>query len=308
VGGPKKTRKKERLATGRSPASSRKASMRGPRAVERIYGFSFPDDLYDFHDFMREHPEACETLEVRAAGPLEALAGTTNVTKEWDPRRAWPRFYNDPPEFFTVLLGHTDGLHWGYWFDAPGELPPVVASYYSNDAFEVGVDGVSLFDALLDHLEAFERDDRDYMEADPEEADHYRARLAAYAGVRDAIGERRRAKVTRKAIAPTRCGMGIVATKGQHRPLRGAKKFQVWDYEPTATEVKAYVADARAAAEGGRPATALELGHDLWIYRAFHAQSYDMLRLAYEGLGRPILADYLDGHIEFRKRCDQRRR
>ena len=44
----------------------------------------------------------------------------------------------------TVFTGTTDGLHWGYVFDAPGEHPPVVAHYWHSDTFEHAVDGAVL--------------------------------------------------------------------------------------------------------------------------------------------------------------------
>ena len=61
------------------------------------------------------------------------------------------RYYNDPPEFFTVLLGGIDGLHWGYYLDDPtthlSAGPQAgVASYYTNDAFELMTDGDTLFE------------------------------------------------------------------------------------------------------------------------------------------------------------------
>ena len=64
---------------------------------------------------MRAEPKRCKELGLSVDGPLALLAN-----KERHPRD--DRFFNDPPEFFTVLRGPADGLHWGYWFDQPGEL------------------------------------------------------------------------------------------------------------------------------------------------------------------------------------------
>ena len=63
------------------------------------------------------------------------------------------RYYNDPPEFFTLLLGDMDGLHWGYYLDDSATQSGCVASYYTNDAFELMPDGDTLFEALRLDLE-----------------------------------------------------------------------------------------------------------------------------------------------------------
>ena len=46
----------------------------------------------------------------------------------------WACCILDPPEFFTVLLGNVDRLHWGLYLDDPAdEGRGCVASYYAND-------------------------------------------------------------------------------------------------------------------------------------------------------------------------------
>ena len=76
------------------------------------------------------------------------------------------RYYNDPPEFFTVLTGDSDGLHYGYWVDDPRTGKGTVASYFAEDAFELSPDGDSLFEAVRLDLEQRARD----FEGEPEEA------------------------------------------------------------------------------------------------------------------------------------------
>jgi hypothetical protein len=262
--------------------------------TNEFWGVPFPDDLFSFSAFTKKNPKMFETLDLRAIGPLDFLAGAP-------PEEA--RYYNDPPEFVTVLGGMTDGLHWGYWFDAPGELEPVVVSYYANDAFELTVHGSSLFDAVREHLGDFERDAKAYLVDDPESADDYRARLVSYAKIRKTLPAKKKAP-KRKYTAMTRSRVGIVVRPKQYKPLAATDAFEGWNFKPSAAQVKKMVSAARIATEDGFPGTALKLGHDLWIYREHRNESAAMLVLAYEKLGREVLLAQLKKANSYRAECD----
>ncbi len=287
------------------------------KTLEASYGFAFPEDLYAFHDLLRTNAGLCAALELVPEGPLAALAGD---------RSPAGRYYNDPPELVTVLGGHTDGLHWGYWFDHPGKLEPVVVSCHANDAFELTVDGATLFEAVRAHLEALHRDAEEYARDDVKHADAYRARLEAYATARAALAAssellRKRREVggkyldkhvhttkprtRRRPVAATRSKIGIVVEAKQYRPLARKDEFQGWSYLPQPAEVSRLVAAAREATEAGFPGTALKLGHDLWIYQDHQQSAYEMLELAYGALGRDLLRPPLARAIAFRQRCDE---
>jgi hypothetical protein len=288
--------------------------------VEKIYGFAFPDDLYAFHEFVTRHPDACEPFEVDLEGPLAVLAGKA-PRDGWDPGGDWPRFYKDPPEFFTALIGHTDGLHWGYWFDAPGELPPVVADYFHSDGCELSSDGPTLFQAFRMNLELSHRDALDYMQDDAKCADDYREQLDRYAKIRQQIGEYAlsdRAETgekyfttysgsSRSPDAPTRNGMGIVLLDAEGYEELDGDRFDEIGWKPTPEDVADLVADAVELVDQGKPGAALKLGHDLWSMPDYRLACYEMLDLAYALLGRTVLRDYLKRAIEFRKRCDEKR-
>src|SRR4051812_23949764 len=79
------------------------------------------------------------------------------------------RFYLDLPEFVTLFIGGGDGLHRGYFFDAPGEREPVVASYYHSDTFEHSIPGDDIFGAVRYLLEMAEEDLLELLEEEGEE-------------------------------------------------------------------------------------------------------------------------------------------
>jgi len=261
-----------------------------------------------------------EALEVGLDGPFALIEGRQKaIGKDWDPGGNRPRFFNDPPEFFTIATGHSDGLHWGYWFDDPATLPPVVASYHHNDSCEIGVDGDTIFEALRAHLEYLFRDAEDYAKDDPDNADDHGEQREALGHAREALsrfalGDRaetgssyierhvKSARSARKASAPTRSKIGVVVPKKLYRPLEH-DGFLSDSYKPGAADVALLVHAAKEAITEGYPGAALKLGHDLWGHAAFAEQSYDMLDRAYGSLGRKILRDYLKRVTQFRKRC-----
>lgn len=276
------------------------------KKANTFWGVPFPDDLQAFHVFACKNSKLLEALELVVAGPLAFLA------RGKSPEEA--RFYDDPPEFVTVLSGLMDGLHWGYWFDAPGELEPVVVSYFANDAFELSAHGTSLFEAVREHLEALHHDAEQYLIEDPDAADDYRARLESYARARVAleksfplkrkeVGQKYldRYRYKRKFIAPTRSRIGVVVPPKQYRPLEKKDPFERWNYKPTAAQVKRMVEKVEL------PGTALKLGHDLWTAQEHRAASVALLDRAYGQLGRDVLSSQLKKATAWRARCDARK-
>ena len=281
-----------------------------------LYGFDFPDDLFAFHDFARKHPDLEDALHFRLGGPFVVLDG--KAKKGWDPVPE-SRAYRDLPEFFTVAFGESDGLHWGYWFDDPPTSKPFVVSYFSNDAFQFSVDGVTLFEALRKHLEQCHRDTEEYLADEPDEPSYARD-LDRFAVLRDALtsygGPKTKAKgrsylegLLRKKIPAanvrkpieTRHGLGVVLPKGTYEPLAKPERWSKWNYVPKTAEVKRDVAKASALAGEGSPGAALKLGHDLWAFPDFATESHTMLALAYEKLDRPLLSTWLDRAIAWRR-------
>jgi Uncharacterised conserved protein (DUF2228) len=285
-----------------------------------LYGFDFPDDLFRFWEFAnRLRPlepllALDEVCHIHLAGPFEVLAGRFDRRS---PRYSlllhW-RYYNDPPEFFTVLLGDVDGLHWGYYLDDPATPTACVASYYTNDAFELMTDGDTLFEALRLDLEQRHRDCLEYRDAESEHAAECDETLAALANLRRALqryetgdraevgeeyvetyqAERRRAK---RIVARTQEGMGVVAPRETYRPL-SLKDKKLWKTLWSEDDPLALVNEARQALRDGYPTTALKLGKDLWAVGGERHTEYavELLDAAYAALKREVLREVLRQH------------
>jgi hypothetical protein len=285
------------------------------------YGFDFPEDFYAFWEFANRlspldplHALA-DPLNVTLVGPFEVLAGRFDGRV---PRHSlllhW-RYYDDPPEFFTVLSGHTDGLHFGYFLDEPDRGGGCVAHYYARDAYEFTVDGDTLFEAARLELELSCRDWEEYRDDDPENADEYdtdlekaaalRRRLTEYAtGDRPETGDEYAelylgdSSRNDRVVAETMEGMGVVAPAGLYRPL-SLPDERLWRLlRRKGTDPAGVVEEARRALRDGFPATALKLGKDLWATTGARKAeyAYELLDAAYQALGRETPRRVLQTH------------
>jgi hypothetical protein len=298
--------------------SSRREQLRS------LYGFDFPDDFFRFWQFVnRLRPleplnALLELLGITLVGPFEVLAGRFDGRTPPHSQLLHWRYHDDPPEFFTVFSGDTDGLHWGYYLDDPGRGDGCVAYYYARDAFELSVGGDNLFEAVRLQLELCWRDSEEYRDEDPDYAadyeddlrqlDEFRPRLQKYAtGDRPETGDDYfeqyggYAKRNDRIIADTREGMGIVVPRKQYRPLSLPDK-KLWAALRKTPKLAPLVEEARQALREGFPGTALKLGKDLWAIGGEHQTmyAYELLDAAYEALGRDVLRCVLRTHRENR--------
>jgi hypothetical protein len=298
--------------------SSRREQLRA------LYGFDFPDDFFRFWEFAKRlkplEPLTAfsESIQMWLVGPFEVLAGRFDGrTPRYSQLLHW-RYHDDPPEFFTVLLGHTDGLHWGYYFDDPPRPGHCVASYYARDSFELSVDGEDLFEATRLNLELHYRTREDYRDDNPDRAADYeeglrqmdllRLHIQEFAPTdRQEIGDEYvekymrgwRANVGRneRIVAETRENMGIVVPSKMYRRLSLPDK-KLWAALRKTDKLAALVEEARQALRDGYPGTALKLGKDLWAVGGEHQTmyAYELLDAAYEALGRDVLREVLRTH------------
>ncbi|HET9992002.1 MAG TPA: ADP-ribosylation family protein, partial [Kofleriaceae bacterium] len=182
--------------------------------LRELFHVDFPDELFAVWEwFGRLEGETRrafrEVLGIRLHGPFDVLAGAFDGRELRYPAVLHWRYQYDPPELFTVMTGNMDGLHWGYWFDDPGRLPPVVASFYARDAFEL-VEAPSLFRAIAKHLGDTHRGTLENKAADRKHADAYDRDLAALDALLATLPA---IPATPKRVPTMRTpeGMGIVA-------------------------------------------------------------------------------------------------
>jgi hypothetical protein len=288
------------------------------------YGFAFPDDLLAVWQFAcRVRPlqplaAFADVLGVHLVGPFEVLSGRFDGRV---PRHSlllhW-RYYLDPPEFFTVFAGDSDGLHWGYWLDDPARPETAcVASYYARDAFEISIDGDSLFEALRLHLEFLYADNDLDAEYGHLTADEARERREQYARLRDqlmsvatserpevgdAYTDRYAGQAARNdaVVAPTPEGMGIVVPPHQYQKLPTSYRALVKklrhapDWQEPVRQARALLAD--------KPGTALQVGKILWTCLGEEKQKAagELLQAAYAALERETLCRVLQTHLACR--------
>ncbi len=297
-----------------TPLARRRAQLR------ELYGFDFPDDLFRFWDFAaRLRPleplrALDDALDMVLVGPFEVLAGRFDGrSPRYSLHLHW-RYYDDPPEFFTAVAGHIDGLHWGLYLDDPAAGSGCVASYYSRDAFEISSDGDDLFEAVRLHLEHSHQDCEEYRAEDEENAAEYDAQLDGLAELRGTlmrwatthrpeIGEEYAERYgsaplrDERVVAETMEGMGIVVPPALSRPL-SLKDKRLWSRLRKEDDPLDLVEEARDALRAGFPGTALKIGKDLWATTGPTKTdyAYELLDAAYAALGREELRQVLRNH------------
>lgn len=294
------------------------------QVLKEVYQIDFPDDLFQFWEFAQgfstDNPLSAfwKPMGLRLEGPFSVLAGNSDA----QPPDGWylsTRYYDDPPEFFTVFSGNTDGLHWGYWFEDPDGSPDhCLADYYSSDAYEITEDGGTLFEAFRLQLEGCHESTLEYLEEDANvEQDRAayetdlqsyalcRNRLVQYAtGERTEIGKAYREKYlgisSRNVAAATSEGMGIVVPSHCYRPLSvSSGELRILTVQNA--DLSVLLAEADQALAEGFPGTALEFGKNLWVGNPAQKQeAYRLLGNAYTALNRPTLKALLDRIVPLR--------
>lgn len=288
-----------------------------------LYGFAFPDSFFAFRDFLAKLPPNIlgDTCDLWPCFPFAAADGA--APRDYPERPRWQdRYYHDLPEFVTIFGGTTDGLHWGYFFDAPGEREPSVAHYWHSDTFEHALDGADIFSAVRYTVERSEVGFLEMIDDDPGEKDHYRMRIEQCAFLREQMGaywgadrpetgeeytteydDESRDEIT----AETWDRMGIIVPPGTYAELSNdLTAYSRLDPEPG--EVAELTAEAMGLLRDGFPGSALKLGRDLWCRAHKFPQSYDLLDAAYAALGRGPLRAALREARAFQEHCDSRRR
>jgi len=249
--------------------------------LKELFYVDFPDELFEvweWHQHLEGEPRRAfhGVMGVRLHGPFDVLAGSFDGKELRYPAVLHWRYQYDPPELFTVMTGNVDGLHWGYWFDDPGRLPPVVASFYARDAFEL-VEAPSLFRAIAKHLAAHHAGTLENKASDRKHADAYDRDLAAL----DAL------LVTLPKLPPPAKRMPTVRTgEGMGIVAEGATTWT----RPKEVDRTAILEEAERVS----PGTALVMGRKLWD--GHKALAFEVLDHAYARLGRDTLRRVASEH------------
>ncbi len=294
--------------------------------VRAAYGFDFPDEFFRFREFLRELPDnlLADALDMRPASPFDLADG--KPARDFPERPLWrDRYYNDLPEFVTLFSGSCDGSHWGYYFDAPGEMPPIVAHYWHGDTFDHDSDGDGLFEAVRVRVEDDEVETAEALDDDTDDEEVHgerlnrralvRASLACYwGGDRPEIGEDYLSTYGesswRRPTAPTLDRLGIVVPKKLYKKLAADPFADRNGGESVLThpQVEPLVAEALALLNAGKPGAALKLGRDLWLWAGEFPECYELLDAAYAKLGRGPLRHMMAEARAWRERCDAGRK
>ena len=262
------------------------------RTLKEAYQIDFPDDLFAFWEFAQgvDKDTLSNTMGLRLEGPLQILAG--HLDKE--PAPGWhlgSRYYDDPPEFVTVLSG---------------------VSYYSRDVFEISAEGRTLFEAFRRQLEGCHSSTLENIETDPNvenfraayEADlesynTIRTRLSQYAlNDRPEIGDDyleqyEEVDDEREIVAETFDTMGIVVPPESYQPLSVTDE-ELRQLIIAEKDLTSIIQEADQALTDGYAGTALQLGKNLWIGNVTQKQdAYRLLTSAYEALDRATLKSFL---------------
>nr|SVE75951.1 EOG090X0BAY [Daphnia hispanica] len=121
--------------------------------IKQKFLVEMPDDFYKFWSFCQSisQQNTLDSLGLKLVGPFELL----DQTKESNSRvksekllTQW-RFYYDPPEFQTVMVGDlSKGYHIGYFRDDPNEVPAFVCSNTESEGCVVTPMSDNLFSAV----------------------------------------------------------------------------------------------------------------------------------------------------------------
>uniref|UniRef100_A0A1B0G9I4 PBZ-type domain-containing protein n=1 Tax=Glossina morsitans morsitans TaxID=37546 RepID=A0A1B0G9I4_GLOMM len=296
-----------------------------------------PPDFYDFWKLLQElnpKQDGQEILlnmekqfQLQLVGPFEFIAGKFQKAKIREPGdylRHW-RFFYDPPEFQTLFVRKSTGIHYGYWRDSPKENDNLLlARNDSRKNCEFVFIAGNIFEAFFYYL------DKDFTPT-PFTATIVvttKKALQKFAEVHDiALDslEKLRKKRNSKVVCKTFHRAGIVVpydrkTQVGYRPLiesdselkKILKIFEAGDRETSDPDdrIKTAVMEklnpiavaANIAVDECDFGTALELGIDLFCsgHKELHMLIQTLLVQAYSLLHRPQFIAIAKAHLEKR--------
>jgi hypothetical protein len=248
--------------------------------LTEIYGFKFPDALFWLHEFIIEQRDCDDPIDLGdlslyPSGPLELLLNfDLELVKFSGNPLLHYRYYRDVPEFFTYLIGDSDGQHWGMLIDEPAYGFRGAAMYWNNDGAEMTTYN-SLFDPLIEKCEDTIDVRTEYL--DDEGIAYYNKLIELAQKLKSRIKNFLEInQLTFKEWRP----IGLQTSTGLD--LVSDNNFE---------------SDSQAAIE------MLTLGRELWYWTGREDRSteaFELMKKAYELLGRHELILVLDAHFHNR--------
>ncbi|EDL28640.1 mCG14817, isoform CRA_d, partial [Mus musculus] len=298
------------------------------KEVENLYKLSLPEDFYHFWKFCEElDPEKpadalATSLGLRLVGPYDILAGKHKMKKKptgLNCNLHW-RFYYDPPEFQTIIIGdNKTQYHMGYFRDSPDELPVYVGTNEAKKNCIIIQNGDNVFAAIKLFLmkklkEVTDRKKISILKNIDEKLTEA-ARKLGYSLEQRTVKMRQRDK---KVVTKTFHGAGLVVpvdkndvgyrelpeTDADLKRICKAVVDAASDEERLKAfapiqEMMTFVQFANDECDYGM---GLELGMDLFCYGShyFHKVAGQLLPLAYNLLKRDLFAKIIEDHLASR--------
>ncbi|XP_076584752.1 histone PARylation factor 1 [Chaetodon auriga] len=320
--------KKARTDESKAVPSSEVDSVQREEMMQ-LYKLQMPEDLYHFWDFCKELcPDSpCgalkDTLGLQLVGPFDILAGAHKNCKNPQPNfhLHW-RYYYDPPEFQTILLGSEDSQHHiGYYRDTPDSLPSFVGENEAKKGYTITQMGDNVFAAVLLHLLRRRKERAGQKAAGGDALESLEAQLRDRAEMlglsleQKTKGMKQRDK---KVVTKTFHGAGIVVPIDKndvgYRELpetdAGLKKIckAIADARNDEERVKAFgplqemITFVQFANDECDYGMGYELGIDLFCYGShyFHKVVKQLLPMAYSLLKRNLFGEIVEAHLSSR--------
>ncbi|XP_056891364.1 histone PARylation factor 1 isoform X2 [Takifugu flavidus] len=301
--------------------------------VVQLYKLQMPEDLFHLWEFCKElHPTTPAvyaldaTLGLKLVGPFEILSGAHKASKKSVPNLHlhW-RFFYDPPEFQTILLGNQATQHHiGYYRDNPDSLPSFVGENEAKKGYIITQMGDNVFAAVLLHL-LKRKKERDVKKAGAETLEKLEGQLRERAGTLGlSLDQKSKAmkQRDRKVVTKTFHSAGIVVPVDKndvgYRELpqtdAGLKKICKAIVEANSDEerIKAFgpiqemITFVQFANDECDYGMGYELGIDLFCYGShyFHKVIRQVLPMAYSLLNRNLFGEILESHLSKRSHDD----
>uniref|UniRef100_A0A3Q3WC46 Histone PARylation factor 1 n=1 Tax=Mola mola TaxID=94237 RepID=A0A3Q3WC46_MOLML len=299
--------------------------------IVQLYKLQMPEDLYHLWDFCKElcpdNPCALEdSLGLKLVGPFEILAGVHKTSKNPQPNfhLHWRYFY-DPPEFQTILLGNEANQHHiGYYRDTPDSLPSFVGENEAKKGYAITQIGDNVFAAVLLYLLRRTKE-RGGKKAGGEALESLEAQLRGRAARLGLLLEQKTKAMKqrdKKVVTKTFHGAGIVVPVDKndvgYRELpetdAGLKKIckAIAEAQNDEERVKAFgplqemITFVQFANDECDYGMGYELGIDLFCYGShyFHKVVKQLLPMAYSLLKLNLFGEILEAHLSRRSHDD----